>query len=497
MLNIVTAAEMKAYDRFTIEQVGLPSLLLMERAALEAVQVILQQFHPHKVLIVAGGGNNGGDALAVGRILAEKGKTVTFFMPSLDGRITEETLKQREVLLRLGFSIHNHFPKGEYDIVVDGLFGIGLSRALEGIYLESVAKINALKEKGAGIVSLDIPSGICADSGRIMGDAVKADVTVTFQFPKAGHYFYPGKKYTGNLFVRSVGIVGEKHAQIPSSYLAFEDADLAVNLPERNPAGNKGTFGKVLLFAGSKDMCGAAVLCAKAVLRAGAGMVKIITCEENRIIIQESIPEAMLYTYGNTYDEKEIEKALTWADVLIAGPGIGGRDTARWLLEKFLRQGQKPFLIDADAINLISKERNLKNLLKAYEPGKVIMTPHPGEFIRLTEKEMDEYLTAPETAVLEAAKEFQCIMVGKNATTLIASYDTDRIYMNIFGNDGMATAGSGDVLAGIIGGLLAQHREPMRAVITGVYLHAKAGEKAAALKSNYGVTAGDMIESLW
>ncbi len=497
MLKIVKAAEMKAYDKFTIENIGLPSLLLMERAALETVKVIFREFVPRKVLVAAGNGNNGGDALAVGRILAERGIHVTFWMPCLDGRLSEETQKQTEVLERVGYSIHNHFPKAEYDIVIDGLFGIGLSRPLEGIYLDAVTDINDLKKQGAQIVSLDIPSGICADTGKLMGAAVKADMTVTFAFAKAGHYFYPGKEYTGRLFVRSIGIVGEEIAKIPASYLAFEECDLAEYLPERNPAGNKGTFGKVLLYAGSKDMCGAAVLCARAVLRAGAGMVKIITCEENRLIIQESIPEAMLYSFRDTVDKNEIEKSLAWADVLIAGPGIGCGETAVLLLEQFLLQGSKPMILDADAINLISMYTGLENLLKAYQPGQVIMTPHPGEFCRLMKMQMDEYLTNPSGAVFKATNDLNCIMVGKNATTLIAASDTPRIYMNIQGTDGMATAGSGDVLTGIIGGLLAQHKEPVRAALSGVYLHARAGERAAALKSNYGVTAGDMIEFLW
>lgn len=497
MLRIVTAAEMKAYDKFTMEKIGLPSLLLMERAALESVQVILEEFSPEKVLIAAGNGNNGGDALAVGRILAEKGRQVSFWMPGMDGKLSEETKKQVEILKELGFSIHNHFPKDEYDIVVDGLFGIGLSRELEGIWLDAVMEMNALKEKGTKIVSLDIPSGICADSGKVLGNAVKADVTVTFAFAKAGHCFYPGKEFAGRLFVRSIGIVGEEKTGIKASYLAPEASDIQELLPKRNLAGNKGSFGKVLLFAGSKDMCGAAILCAKAALRAGAGMVKIITCEENRIIIQETLPEAMLYTYGEDFAQEEIEKSIAWADVLIAGPGIGLRDTALQILKLFLLQGEKPFVLDADGINLAAKDAEVQELLKAYQPGKVIMTPHPGEFCRLMKQQMEGYLEEPAKAVLQAAKTYHCVLVGKNATTLTASSESERVYMNLFGNDGMATAGSGDVLTGIIGGLLAQQKDSLKAALSGVYLHAAAGEKAANAKSNYGVTASDMIEFLW
>lgn len=497
MQYIITAEEMKYYDSYTIEKTRIPSLLLMERAAMEMAGIVERRVKKgDEIIVFAGTGNNGGDALAVGRMLAEKGTAVAFYMPGERNKATAETRKQLEILENLGFSIHGNLPEKEYDIVIDGLFGIGLKREINGIYKEAVEKINDLKEKGALVAAVDIPSGICADSGRILGCGVKADMTVTFGYGKAGHYFYPGREYTGELFVRDIGITKKALDEKSPSYMTLCKEELKELLPERKKWGNKGTFGKVLLYAGSFDMCGAALLCGRSILRSGAGMVKIITPMENRRIIQQALPEAMLYTYEGMPDKDAVEQSLAWADVLVAGPGIGKGKAARYLLEIFLKQGKKPMVIDADGLNLVAEEENLQKAVREYEKDKLIMTPHPGELIRLSGQSMEDYCQSPYRAVTRLADAFSCILVGKDAVTLTAAPLKTTVYMNTTGNDGMATAGSGDVLAGIIGGLLAQGLLGFRAACIGVGLHGAAGDRAASKKGRYGMTASDIIDEM-
>lgn len=497
MRYIVTSQEMKEYDSYTIEHIGIPSLLLMERAAMEMVAVLKRKVSPGtRVIVFAGTGNNGGDALAVGRLLSQKGAEVDFYMPGEISKTTLETRKQFKILENSGFSIHSKLENTEYDIVIDGLFGIGLKRKIEGVYLQAVTEINELKEKGAFVAAVDIASGISADTGEVMGAAVKADLTVTFGYAKAGHYLYPGKQHTGELFVRDIGLSKDALLQLHPSYFTFSDKEIGELLPVRDPAGNKGTFGKVLVFAGSVNMCGAAVLCAKSVLRTGAGMVKIIAPEENRVILQTALPEAMLFTYGRKPDMKALKETVNWADVLVCGPGIGKSDTAVSLLHQVLEQRIKPMVLDADALNLISEQSSLKEAVLKYEGGRIVMTPHPGEFVRLSGLSMEKYQSARGSEIKQLAEEYGCIVVGKDAVTIIASANFELLYMNTTGNDGMATAGSGDVLAGVIGGLLAQGMEPFSAACVGVLAHGAAGDKAAELKGRYAVTASDIVKEL-
>lgn len=497
MQYIVTAEEMKFYDSCTIDRIGIPSLLLMERAAMEMAAVVKSYMKENaRIIIFAGTGNNGGDALAVGRLLAEQGTEAVFYMPGEEDKASRETKQQLSILRNLGFSILRKLPDAEYDIVIDGLFGIGLKREITGIYERAVGDIRRLKENGALIASVDIPSGICADTGKILGCCVKADFTVTFGYSKAGHYFYPGREMTGELFIRQIGISQNAGKEKIPSYFTFSHKEIKGLIPERNPAGNKGTFGKVLLIAGSHDMAGAAVLCGRSILRTGAGMVKIITAEENRGILQNALPEALLYTYKEAPDEAKIEEAVKWADVLVAGPGMGKEKNACLLMKQILKQGKLPMVIDADGLNLIAENNDLREAVRAYERRHIIMTPHPGEFVRLAGISMEEYKKEPGQAVKALAREFGCVVAGKDAVTLVSSPDIEQIYMNLTGNDGMATAGSGDVLTGIIGGLLAQGNAFFEAACIGCCLHGRAGEKASEKRGRYGMTAADIIEGI-
>ncbi len=499
MKYVLKASEMKACDNDTIERIGIPSLVLMERAALSVLQTLDEiGICPRRVLIAAGVGNNGGDGLAVGRLLAERGTEVAFYIEGDPERMTKETRIQKNILENLGISIQSKLESAEYDMVIDALFGIGLSRELTGGCRKAVEEINLLKDRGAVVCSLDIPSGICADDGKVLGSAVRADITVAFAFAKRGHLLYPGREYTGRLFVKDIGISENSFADRKPSAFYYKKEDLHMLLPGRSRAGNKGSFGKVLLIAGSRDMCGACILCGKGILRVGAGMLKIITPSCNREIIQQALPEAMLYTFDEMPEEEKMQQAFKWADVIVAGPGLGTGEASLFLIEKVLTCIRRlPVVVDADGLNLMASEGKLRQMAQsASVEGGLILTPHPGELMRLVQREMKEYAGCQEAFARELSEMFNCTVAAKDAATLVAGAGRKEIYINISGNDGMATAGSGDVLAGIIGGLLAQGMRGFEAASLGVFLHGLAGDEAAGRKGRYGMLAGDIGEAV-
>ncbi len=496
MKYVLKADEMKMCDQNTIKRVGLPSMALMERAALAVCEEIAAtEQKMDKALVVAGVGNNGGDGLAAGRLLALQGVQVTFYMAGSPEKMSEETKKQVFILKNLGISIQSKLDDAEYDMVVDALFGIGLSREVQGDYAEIIQKINRYRQQGAFICCVDIPSGICADTGKILGCGVQADLTVTFGFIKRGHLLYPGKKYTGMLKVKDIGIPKEAFFGKKPQAFCYESQDIPMILPVRALDGNKGTFGKVILIAGSRDMSGACLLCAKAVLRAGAGMVKIITPACNREIVQIALPEAMLYTFEETPCREKLWEAFSWADVAVAGPGMGTDENARMLMEYVLEQNRIPTVIDADGLNLLAAHKELEKHAENGAGKNLILTPHPGELVRLLKTGKEEYRREREQLVLKLAGKFGCTVAAKDAATLVAQAGRKEIYINTSGNDGMAAAGSGDVLAGIIGGLLAQGMKAFEAACAGVYLHGAAGNKAAEWMGHYGMTATDIIDA--
>ena len=503
---LVTAAEMKACDRYTTEGFGMPSLVLMERAALACAQELLSEkrLRGKRTLIAAGCGNNGGDGLAVGRLLMQEGFPVDFWLIGERGRCSPETEKQLEILEKYGCAVLDHRSEREYDIIVDAIFGIGLKRPLEGIYAEAVEYVNG---SGAFVLSVDIPSGVGADTGRIWGCAVRADVTVTFAFLKRGLLLYPGASCAGRVRLAQIGITEESfQGKLPAAFTFRRGTPLP--LPERDPNGNKGTFGKVLLAAGSPGMAGAAVLSARAVLGAGAGMVRVLCGEENRSILQAAAPEAMLALYGEAAGQDgagpgrtpsdAFRDAQGWADVIAAGCGLGRSREAQELIRLILTEKKKPLVLDADGINILAADRALlDHVCRMREAGgaPLILTPHPGELGRLAQTDMETLLSDPVSVCTEWAGRLNAVVLCKTAAT-VAADPQGRVYINHSGNSGMATAGSGDVLTGIIAGLLAQGMEPFEAACLGVYLHGLAGDAAAARDGEYAVTAGRLLEAL-
>ncbi len=352
MKYILNSREMKQCDENTMRRRGMLSAVLMERAALATMQEIVKRYpNPAtKVLVVCGSGNNGGDGVAVARLLYLKGYNVTIYFAGNREKATEETKRQMFIAEQYGVEISDEYPKDIVDVIVDALFGIGLSREVTGKYAEILQKMT---EQDGYKVAVDIASGISADTGAVMGTAFVADLTVTFGFIKAGQLLYPGAEYTGELKVADIGIDEQSLYEIKPELKVLETSDLK-RLPRRVNRSNKGSYGKLLILAGSKQMAGAAVFAAKAAYRMGCGLVRVATVEENLIILQEQVPEAVLAVYNNGTDVvKFVETQLHWADAVVAGPGISQSDLSERMLYELLKRIQVPCLCDADALNLL------------------------------------------------------------------------------------------------------------------------------------------------
>lgn len=501
MKYLVTQAQMKQYDENTIKRLKIPAVVLMERAALVTVEQIRKEKGnaDYHVLVVAGCGNNGGDGLAVGRILMRQGCNVDFVLLGSYEKCSPETTLQLDILAQYDKKPFDRIPECEYDIVIDAIFGIGLTRNIEGIYKEAIDELN---RQNAYVCSIDIPSGIDADTGHILGCVVQADLTVTYGFYKLGEFLYPGAGYCGKIICGQMGIdeysfLGQKPSWY--TYTSLED----INLLKRKPDGNKGTFGKALVIAGNDGICGAALLAVRGVFRMGAGMVKVVTSVKNRETLQQAVPEAMLTLYDTDLWDKgpdasflaQFQKALDWADSILIGPGIGTGKEAEWMLHYCLNESMLPMVIDADGLNLMANKANL-SFHHSSKKRDIIITPHLGEFARLygcTALQASENITHYPKAL---ADRFNCIVVCKDARTVVAKSGDEPMYINTAGNAGMATAGSGDVLAGVITGLLVQGMDAWESAVTGVYLHSAAGDMAAKVCGEHSMMASDIIEQI-
>ncbi|MCH5341177.1 MAG: NAD(P)H-hydrate dehydratase [Acetatifactor sp.] len=489
MKYLVTAEEMRRYDTNTIEKIGIPSMVLMERAALAALEAVERHCAGEigSALVLAGMGNNGGDGLALARLLCEQGFRVEVWCVGAQDKASAQWKQQREILKSYPVEMVTKPGRREYTVVIDALFGVGLSREVDGIFREAITAFGKLSGYK---IALDLPSGVDSDTGRIWSCAVHADETVTFGFCKRGLVMYPGCEYAGKVTVAQIGISERSFfGDTPGMVLCDETAEGL--LPSRRADGNKGTFGKVLLVAGSRNMAGAAVLAAKAAYRIGAGMVKVITPEENRVILQETVPEALL---GSTSD---LEDSLEWTDVIALGPGIGKSGDAVSCLEQVFKKTQKPLILDADGLNLLSESSALRaQLAEQGKEGRIfILTPHVGELARLTGRTVSELKEDLPDYGMALASELHATVAAKDARTFVCG-EKRPICVNVSGNSGMAVAGSGDVLIGVIAGLLAQGMEPFQATVSGVRLHGLAGDRVSERIGEHACMAGDVADAL-
>lgn len=497
MKYLVNSREMQKYDANTVSHFKVPGLLLMERAAITFVNELhKQKVDLSEVLIVCGSGNNGGEGLAIARLLFLEGHTVTVVFAGNKDHCSEQNRIQQDILNAYGVPVYTDLPEqNRPTTVIDALFGVGLSRDVTGTYADILCCMNTLPGEK---VAVDIASGISADTGAVLGMAFRADITITFAFAKLGSILWPGNEYAGRVIVCDIGITKESWLGETPSVMALETKDLLL-LPERKSHSNKGSYGKLLLIAGSVNMAGAAVLSAKAAYATGCGLVRVLTPEENRIILQSCVPEAVLTTYDkNAAPGKAVlQEAFDWADAIVAGPGLGKEKTAAQILNFVLEYGtsqeKKAILFDADALNLIAEQNDLPeaDIWKNFKIPAVI-TPHPGEMSRLTGKTVSEIQHHLLQTAADYAKEYHVVCVLKDEHTVTALPDGKK-YLNLSGNSGMATAGSGDVLSGVIGTFMAQKITPYQAAPLGVYLHGLSGDLMIRTTGLQGLTASDLI----
>ncbi len=539
MKQLLTGTQMKQADTWSIQEFGMESLVLMERAALCVTQHILSVCKIGKAFFLCGMGNNGADGLAVARILVQNGWKVSVLAVGKREKATREWLYQKKLLDKMNIEVNlfstsldkedsketklagelfgqrkadlsKQYPQA--DVYVDALFGIGLSREVTGIYRAAIEEWNTHREAcGAYGVAVDICSGLDAGSGQVLGTCIQANVQITFGYGKIGQFVYPGAAAAKKTVICDIGLPTEAIHHIEGMpFEAFEQEDAAQLLGERCPWGNKGTFGRVVIIAGSEGMAGAAYLSALAAYRTGAGLVEIITPECNRLVLQQLLPEAVLVCLPENADEGIVKTLVTneisKAKAIVIGPGLSTGTLAKQLLDAVLEwnqsvnkvkepQKQCPIVIDADALNILAKRTQAEQETAVSEFGEaVILTPHPGELGRLlgiSTKEAAANLIASAEAL---QKKFGCICVCKDARTVI--YAGGRRYCNLTGNSGMATGGSGDVLTGVIASLAAQGLSAQKAAVLGVWLHGAAGDEAAKEKSPYSMIARDLTEGL-
>ena len=499
-MKAANAEKIRNSDKITIEKYGLPGIVLMENASAGAAKICLEELRDikkPKVLVVAGKGNNGGDGYAAARLLKNKGVKAEIVVLGDLTQIQGDAKINLDVAEKIGIPVTSDISDIEEkiksaDLIIDAIFGTGFKGSARSPQAEVIELINKFARK---VVSIDIPSGVNADNGHTEGSCIKADVTVTFAMPKLGSLLYPGAENTGRLEVIDISIPEQvvDELDIKTNYLTMDEAKEM--LPKRRSRSNKGTYGKVLVLAGSEKMSGAAYFAGKSAYRAGAGLVYIGTVFHRRKVIQTLIPEAICIplddfdgcVYNDSYDA--IENILDGMTAVILGPGLGSAENVRDFVERVLKNAKVPVVLDADGLNSICGNTNvLKNTAKT-----AIVTPHPGEMSRLMGISIKEILANPLDTALNFAKEHNTVTVLKDARTVIASPD-GRAYINLTGNNAMSKGGSGDVLTGIIGAMLAQGLNSFEAAVLGVYIHGSAGDKAAEEMGHYGVLASDLMD---
>ncbi|MDD4991122.1 MAG: NAD(P)H-hydrate dehydratase [Paludibacter sp.] len=490
-MKFFSTPSIRELDQYTIEHEPIASIDLMERAAQKLyVEVLRRVEADRKIVVVAGPGNNGGDALALARMLLQSTFDVEVILLHT-GKLSVDCETNRQRLLDRFPTVLNEqttdfkAPTIENNsVIIDGLFGSGLTRPLSGIYADAVEWIN---DCGCEVLSIDIPSGLQGEENPdLTVPIVKANTTFSLQFPKLAFLFPENAVFVGHWEVLDIGILPEAILSVYTNYYFLRKEDIAPILRNRPAFSHKGTFGRAFIVAGSNGMAGAAVLASKAALRSGAGLVTLHGNECNRTIVQTAVPEVIFHNDANRHFLTNIPSSFDSFNSVAIGPGIGVEEPTVRMLSQFLKRNYKPCILDADALNIISKHPELLDLI----PQNSILTPHPKEFERLFGTFTNSYNRV--AAARDAAIKLKIIIILKGAYTLIATPDC-KLYFNSTGNSGMATAGSGDVLTGILAGLLAQGYSPEETAKLGVFLHGYAADLALNTESEESLIASDII----
>ncbi|MCY1719694.1 NAD(P)H-hydrate dehydratase [Prolixibacteraceae bacterium Z1-6] len=492
-MKLFTTKQIATLDKYTIENEPVSDIDLMERASLQITNWLVQQFSTEqKMLFFAGPGNNGGDALAIARQMAGLDFVCEVYLMDFGKALTDspklnwQRLEEQGAVKLSRLTSMADFPEvGREDVLVDGLFGSGLSRPLQGFPAEVVQQINQLLNT---VVAIDIPSGLMGEdnSTGIRENIIRADFTLTFQFPKVSFLFPENNEFAGDWQVLPIGLHPGGIEEIDSNFYFLEQNEVRGRMPVRSKFDHKGTLGHALLIAGSYGKMGAAVLASKACLRAGVGLLTVHVPHFGYSIIQTTVPEAMASIDQHDSMFTQFPDIRPFSAIGV-GPGLGKKQNSKKALFELLETANVPLVIDADALNILSENQDyLKKL-----PEGSILTPHPGEFKRLVGDTANSFDRIQKQQ--EFSNRYNCIVVLKGAHTCISTPE-GKLYFNSTGNPGMATAGSGDALTGIILGLLAQKMTSEDAAVLGVYLHGMAGDLAALKKSEFALVAGDIID---
>jgi hydroxyethylthiazole kinase-like uncharacterized protein yjeF len=506
-MKVVTSQQMREIDRKAIEENKISGLALMENAGLRIFQNlkdIYSDLRLKKIIIFAGSGNNGGDGFVVARYLYDYGVKVKVFLLTPFHKIKGEARENLNIIDKMGVElIEVETVKLEEiqkaiqnsDLIIDAILGTGLQGRVTDLKAEIINLINVANKE---VVAIDVPSGLNADSGKIEGPCIKATHTITLALPKIGLLLFPGARFAGKVKVEDIGIPSYllKNNKIKTNIVTPEIVKSL--LPFRATYSHKGSFGKVLILAGSVGMTGAAYLASEAAMRSGTGIVILGIPRSLNQIMEVKLTEVITLPLAETKKqslgedaEETILKLLKDFSVLGIGPGISRELETQRLVSKIIEKSNIPLVIDADAIFALSKDISILKKVKA----SLVITPHPGEMAKLINKDIDYILDNRLDIAREIAREFGIIVVLKGARTIVANKEGE-IYINIGDNSGMATGGTGDVLTGIICSLIAQGADSFSAAIAGVYVHSLAGDLARDIKGERGMIAGDILSQV-
>jgi NAD(P)H-hydrate epimerase len=501
-MKLLTPLQMKTIDQTAIERIGIPGIVLMENAALQVVAKATSMLkgRGNPITVIAGAGNNGGDAFAVTRHLLSLGYSISCYGMIPLEQYTGDAYTNGMILKNMGL----HIPVisddqalerlaqscRQSDLVIDGLFGTGLNREVEGLWSRVIDVVN---ENAPLVLSIDIASGVDGLTGKIMGNCIRADATVTFFLPKLGMAQYPGAACMGEVTVADIGIPYALAEGLDTPVL-LEKEEMAQLLPFRPRDGHKGTFGRILMLAGSAGMTGAAYLSASAAYRMGTGLVKLALPQSCMGTLAQLIPEAVLAGlperdgHSTLMDGEVLKELIDKSDALLIGPGLSCNDDTHALVKQVVECCEKPVVFDADALNILAQDKTLLDNLRC----EAIITPHPAEMARLAGMTAAEVQADRLKIARQFADEYGLTVVLKGAGTVIAAND-GRVSINSTGNEGMATAGSGDVLAGMVVSLLGQGLLPYDAARAGAFYHGLAGDLAAGEMGTSSLMATDIL----
>lgn len=493
MIKILSAEQIREADAYTIQHEPVSSINLMERAAEKCTEWILQNIEPGiHFNIFCGTGNNGGDGLAIARMLIHNGKQVNVYVINSSKESADFTANKQRLLddgnTLIELKEKSDLPVIKHDeIIIDAIFGSGLNKEITGVAADCIELINRSE---AMIISIDMPSGLRADEPlfKTKSPVVEADVTLTFQLPKLSFMYPSTGKYAGDFVLLDIGLHADYISAAKTNFYFITKNDVAQLIKPRKKFDHKGTYGHALIIAGSYGKMGAAILASKSCLRTGAGLVTVHAPKCGVNILQTAFPEAMVDADEEENFIAQIQNADKYNAIGI-GPGTGTHERTAEMLKKLIQDYRAPIVFDADSINILSENKTWLSFLAT----GCIFTPHPKEFERLIGKSADDF--ERQHTQFDFSKKYQCYVLLKGHYSALTTPD-GNCYFNSTGNPGMATAGSGDVLTGIITSLIAQGYSSKHACIVGMYLHGMAGDMAAKDKGEHGMISGDIIESL-